>query len=65
MRPARAPAAANRMLCGLPRQPSASQGSRSGLPSSMSSRNSLPAMHATLLQTTMSPFCHAVLRVTR
>jgi hypothetical protein len=43
MRPACAPAVQKRMLWGLPRQPSAAQGSRSALPSSMSSRNSLRA----------------------
>lgn len=43
MRPACAPAVQKRTLWGLPRQPSAAQGSRSALPSSMSSRNSLRA----------------------
>ena len=43
MRPACAPAVQKRTLWGLPRQPSAAQGNRSALPSSMSSRNSLRA----------------------
>ena len=41
MRPVWFPPRQYMMLCGFPRQPSASQGRRSGLPSSMSSRNSL------------------------
>jgi len=42
-RPAARPADAYSAFCALPRQPSASQGSRSALPSSMSSRKSLRA----------------------
>ena len=56
MRPACTPKSQKSTLWGLPRQPRASQGSRSALPSSISSRNSLrerASLHAVALLRSM------------